>query len=575
MPFGADGAAPPKHGPTMKGWLYALLRSVTTRVPGGRISEWWVPGALAAGARPSRPLRACPACDASATATPPPTTEPLVPPRPWFRSTSEAGGTPARRQLAEATVPGSILGFALGVAGWMVGAVEPAVPAPSAARPDPSPSAVEHRITRGPGGRILTNIGAWSPDGRWLVYDVRSDASGEVFDGPRIEAVEVETGAVRVLYEGRNGARCGVVTCHPSRRQAVFIHGPENPTPEWSYGPYHREGLLVDWETPGGEAVHLDARDLAAPFTPGALRGGSHVHVFSPDGRLVSFTYEDHVLAVANPAVPGLERNQRNIGVSVVDRPVSVGRGHPRNHDGTAFTVLVTRTVDEPRPGSDEIAKAFEEGWVGVRGYVRADGSRQRYALAFLGHVITEGGRTHTEVFVADLPDDLTTPGDGPLQGTSLRRPVPPRGVVQRRLTHTADRRHPGVQGTRHWLRSAPDGSRIAFLMKDDAGVVQLWTVSPRGGPAQPLTRNPHDVASTFTWSPDGRWIAHTMDGSVCVTGVARGETHRLTARAEGDDAPRPEACVFSPDSRRIAFVRRPVEPDGRRFNQICVVELR
>ena len=31
-------------------------------------------------------------------------------------------------------------------------------------------------------------------------------------------------------------------------------------------------------------------------YTPGALRGGSHVHVFSPNGERVSFTYNDHVM---------------------------------------------------------------------------------------------------------------------------------------------------------------------------------------------------------------------------------------------------------------------------------------
>lgn len=39
--------------------------------------------------------------------------------------------------------------------------------------------------------------------------------------------------------------------------------------------------------------TNLDAMDITAPYTPGALRGGSHVHVFSPNGELVSFTYND------------------------------------------------------------------------------------------------------------------------------------------------------------------------------------------------------------------------------------------------------------------------------------------
>jgi hypothetical protein len=37
-------------------------------------------------------------------------------------------------------------------------------------------------------------------------------------------------------------------------------------------------------------ARNLDARDLLPPFTPGALRGGTHVHQFSPDGMIVSST---------------------------------------------------------------------------------------------------------------------------------------------------------------------------------------------------------------------------------------------------------------------------------------------
>jgi Tol biopolymer transport system component len=208
---------------------------------------------------------------------------------------------------------------------------------------------------------------------------------------------------------------------------------------------------------------------------------------------------------------------------------------------------------------------------VGTNGYVRAGGRRQRHALAFQGTVVTEDGRAVPEVFVVDLPDDLTHAGAGPLAGTEFRAPSPPRGVVQRRLTFTAARRFPGIQGPRHWLRSSPDGSRIAFLMKDDAGVVQLWTVSPNGGAPWQLTHNAWPVASAFTWSPDGTSIAHVMDNSVCITDTATGQTRRLTPRSDVATAPRPEACVFSPDGREIAFVRRLVTA-GRSDNQIFVV---
>jgi dipeptidyl aminopeptidase/acylaminoacyl peptidase len=430
----------------------------------------------------------------------------------------------------------------------------------------------EHRLTKGPGGRVLSNTGVWSPDGQWIVYDTRPDSEGAVFDGKTIEMVNVSTGEAKELYRVQNGARCGVVTFHPHAWEVAFILGPEHPTADWQYCFWHRQGVVVDVQHPGVKA-NLDARDLTPPFTPGALRGGSHVHVWDPAGKWVSFTYEDHVLAQFKSATPSNDINQRNVGVSVPGIPVRVSHAHPRNHDGDYFTVLVTRTTAKPRPGSDEISRAAEEGWVGANGYVRPNGSRQKHALAFQGQLLSPTGQTMSEVFIADLPDDVTQPGDGPLCGTETRAPYPPKGTVQRRLTFTADCRFPGLQGPRHWLRTSPDGSQIAFLMKDDAGVAQLWTVSPNGGAVRQVSQNPWPVASTFSWSPDGRRITYVMDNSVCVTDVASGQTRRLTDRTDDASAPRSVACVFSPDGKRIAFMRRlpsPREP----ANQICVVEV-
>ncbi|HNQ74322.1 MAG TPA: DUF3748 domain-containing protein [Verrucomicrobiota bacterium] len=430
----------------------------------------------------------------------------------------------------------------------------------------------ERQLTHQPKNHVLTNIGVWSPDGRWIVYDTRSGRPGADFDGATIECVDMDTGAVRELYRAQNGAHCGVVTCHPVQPQVVFILGPEHPTPDWQYNFYHRRGVLVGLNHPQA-TLNLDARDVTPPFTPGALRGGSHVHVFSADGQWVSYTYEDHVLAQFAEEDADHEMNLRNIGVSVFGHPVRVPRTHPRNQDGETFSVLVTRTTAQPRPGSDEIRRAIEEGWIGTNGYVRPDGTRQKRALAFQGEVVRADGQPVLEVYRVDLPEDVTQPGDGPLAGTATRRPRPPRGTVQQRLTFTTGRKFPGIQGPRHWLRSSPDGARIAFLMKDDAGVVQLWTVSPHGGAPVPLTRNPFSIASAFSWSPDGRWIAHVMDNSVCVSEVRTGQTLRLTARFAAAEAPRPEACVFSPDGRHIAYLRPQPTPAGP-VNQIFICSL-
>ena len=65
---------------------------------------------------------------------------------------------------------------------------------------------IERQITRGPGGRIISNTGVWSPDGEWIVYDTRSSRGGPDFDGDRIEMVNVRNGEVKELFRSKNGA---------------------------------------------------------------------------------------------------------------------------------------------------------------------------------------------------------------------------------------------------------------------------------------------------------------------------------------------------------------------------------
>jgi hypothetical protein len=435
-------------------------------------------------------------------------------------------------------------------------------------------SAAERQLTFEPKGHLLTHTHVWSPDGAWIVYDTRS--RDDQFTATTIERVHVPTGQVEVLYRAGANAACGVVTTDPQRDRVIFIHGPENPVADWSYGPTRRRGVIVEANRPG-LAQAFDAMTYAPPFAPGALRGGSHVHVFSPDGALVSFTYEDEVLHRLGTGERALthDLNQRNVGVSFFSGPVRVNRRHPRNHDGNWFSVLVTRTVNRPRPGADEISRACEEGWIGREGYLRPDGTRQKRALAFQGTVVTSQGESHAEVYLVDLPEDLTIATEEPLEGTATTRPAPPKGVTQRRLTYTSDRPFPGLATRpRHWLRSAPDGSVIAFLMKDHAGVVQLWTVPTVGGSPRQVTTGQHAIESAFTWSPDGRGIVHGLGRSICFTDVATGQTHRLTdASLDPATAPRPFACVVSPDGRHVAFTR-PVVSSAGIHDQIFVVPL-
>ena len=428
----------------------------------------------------------------------------------------------------------------------------------------------ETQLTHDCEHHILTNTSVFSPDGAWIYYDTR-DQSGQ-FNGTKIGRVCVKDGVCHTVYTSKNGACCGVVTVNPVDGRAIFIHGPEFPDENWSYAFSRRRGVIAD-PNDLGNLSPLDANNYVPDFQPGALRGGSHVHVFSPDGQWVSFTYDDEVLLQRAKTDASIKPN-RNVAVSVpVKDPIKVNRNHPRNNDGNYFSVVVTRIVAQPKPGSDEIMRACEEGWIGKNGFVRKDGSRQKRALAFQGTVVAPNGKPHAEVFIAELPDNMTLAGNHPLEGTLSEYPAPPKGVVQKRLTFTQDRRFPGIQGARHWLRSSPDGSQIAFLMRDDNGFAQLWSVSPEGENLRQITHLPYEVASAFSWSPDGRWIAFAADGSIFKADATTGKAVRLTkAPADKADAPTPDAVIFSPDGSLIAYNKAVQASDGKRYVQVFLV---
>lgn len=380
----------------------------------------------------------------------------------------------------------------------------------------------------------LTNTQTWTPDSQWLVFDVRP--SGASFTGDTIERVNIHTAETEVLYRGTDGAHVGVVTVHPKEARYVFIHGPEQPDAQWQYDFHHRRGVV----TFEGETHNLDAMDITAPYTPGALRGGSHVHVFSPNGEAVSFTYNDHVLHERDPAL-----DLRNVGVAVPYGPVVPQGGHRREYGGTHWSVLISTTTPTPKAGSDEINRAYEEGWIG------------NSQLAFIGDTLSLSGEKVPELFIVDLPQDEASwkrVGDEPLCGTASTLPAPPAGVVQRRLTFTHDRAFPGLATVpRHWVRANAAGDSIAFLMRDEAGCVQLWLIAPDGSGLRQLT-HASGIQSAFNWHPSGAWLGVVVENRIALCSAQSGELRFLTA--DHENPPSADAVVFSPDGKYIAWMQ-------------------
>ncbi len=408
----------------------------------------------------------------------------------------------------------------------------------------------EIQLTDTENGHMLTNRNVFSSDSQWVVYDTRPVASE--FTGETIEKVNVDTKEVVILYKDSNGAKVGVATYNPKLDQVAFIKGPDVNEPDQKYSSYNRQGLLYTEQT--GVVSNLDARDLTEPFTNGALRGGTHVHIFNPSATLVSNTYEDKVLSGNKTDDLQSQGNSRSIAVSVLNVPVSVDNTSG-NHNGIAYTFLASTVKMDAKAGSDDPVSAVEEGFIGKSGYKKTDGTSVKNALAFEGKLIAQDGSYYTEIFVIDLPEDLLNQAAS-VSGTSTTRPTPPEGTTQRRITFTQDTKHPGLGGPRHWLKTTSDGEKIIFYRVDDNDIVQAYFVSPNGGEIKQITKNEFSIASEFTISPDDKYIVYIADGSLFRTEIETGKTERLTESVDPERLSA-DAVVISPDGKKIVYEKK------------------
>lgn len=433
--------------------------------------------------------------------------------------------------------------------------------------------AAERVLTRSARGHLIHNTGVFSPDGRSIVFDSRDDET-QLAHSRSIGLVDVTTGEERIVYQtGKpedTAPGTGAASFSPVSSEIVFLKGLDDVSEQFPYAPQRRSGMLLGL-TETGKPRNLDARDVTRPFTAGALRGGTHAHQWAGDGRWISFTYNDAVLSPPGPAPADL----RTVGITLLGRPVEVSNpGSAGDFSGEGFSVVIAAVTPAPKPGSDEISRAYDEGWVGTSGYVKADGMRQKRALAFFGDVIAADGKRHAEIFIADIPENVFNAApDAPLEGNQGTLPHPPSGIVIRRLTHTENTASPGFQGPRHWIRSSPDGSTLAFLDQDSEGIVQIFTISPNGGEIRQLSNLTKPVDTPISWSPDGTRLACSSGGRAVIIPADGKKPIYLTEVNPAGHHPL-HGVIFSPDGKQVAFNRLLPHPDGGSHLQICLVDV-
>ncbi len=413
----------------------------------------------------------------------------------------------------------------------------------------------------------LDNNDNFSPDDQWLVYDTRTDEGG-IAASAKIEKVNIQTREKKVLYalptNSAWGPGAGAVSYAHTEPSVVFIHGLMNVTAENPYQQWRRTGVIIKDEAPN-KPIFMDARDETPPFTAGALRGGTHRHEWSGNGQWIGYTYNDAILKALEDKTQQ-KHNLRTIGVSKQIGPVKVGTDASGNNvSGEWFSAVVVRVTPNPKAGSDEISHAASDSWIGLNGYIKPDGSRQ-IARAFLGKVKDKKGNDVDEVFVVDIPNDITQPGEwGPLEGTDTTMPMPPKGTSQRRLTHTADAAFPGCTGI---VRSSGDGKFLALLAKDTNGIQQLYTLSPLGGTPAQVTFHSSNVEGYFRWHPDGEHLCYVWNGSIVLVKIGSETFDKRIRILTPPTSPSPSNLVWSHDGKKIAFNRGLKKPESGKENK-------
>jgi dipeptidyl aminopeptidase/acylaminoacyl peptidase len=98
--------------------------------------------------------------------------------------------------------------------------------------------------------------------------------------------------------------------------------------------------------------------------------------------------------------------------------------------------------------------------------------------------------------------------------------------------------------------RLAPDGKTIAYI-KDSENLSDVFTLPISGGWPARISTNRRLVAywddEVPQWSPDGRWLAFTVDGHVHVASAAGGLPKKITDFTEGAFGPK-----WMPDSQGL-----------------------
>jgi len=135
-----------------------------------------------------------------------------------------------------------------------------------------------------------------------------------------------------------------------------------------------------------------------------------------------------------------------------------------------------------------------------------------------------EKGNLKTEIFVAEIPDEITINENDDLKGTLTTLPDVPSCISQKRITFTQN----GISNFRHWLRSSPDGKIIYFLMEDEFDKTQLFGVNLVSNEIIQYSFLENSITSPFNLSPNGKCAIYFVDDKIYLNDLTEKKSKQL-----------------------------------------------
>jgi len=418
------------------------------------------------------------------------------------------------------------------------------------------------QLTHGQYGHTLNYNQVFSPDGAWIVYDTRNQDQ-DIARTKRIERVHIPSQQIELLYQIDTasdwGPGVGAAAYNPKVERVSFIHGLSTASEQEPYAMDRRTGVYVDTALPG-KIKPLDARQVIPPFKAGALRGGTHAHAWSADGTKLCFTYNDEIIRKLSETSEEIQ-DLRTVGV-MIPQPVQTHVQDGNNFSGTMFAEVIVDVTDQPKAGSDEILRAFDECWLG-----NATVQQQQSRIAFQGICLDAHLNEQRDIFIAYLPDDITKAKAGyPLEGTFISRPNTAQGLRVQRLTK-------GIQISstpRHWLRSSEDGQYIYFLKSDQAGFVNIFSWHIQTEKCKQLTFHKESIVNQFNIYQHE--MVYPLADALYILDLKTLHSRRITPLISAAEGALEGAPNWSPNGNLIAFNRRIKSSTGD-FLQIFIIE--